>query len=88
MTSDVEKAQVMFKLIRKNNWGAKYDRIEHFKRFQDIDNIIDELSEIGWLIIHKKPKFTGISLDTRHKSQIREFIEKYMPHLKGTNWVA
>jgi len=88
MSLDLEKARVMFKLIRKNNWGAKYDRLEHFKRFPNLDRIVKELSEKGWIIVYKKPKFVGISLDTRYKSNIKEFTEKYMSYLKGTNWLA
>jgi len=77
----------MFKLARKNNWGAKYDRLEHFKRFPNLDEIIKDLSRIKWIFIHKKPKYTGISLNTKYKTQIIEFIKKYMSHLKGTDWI-
>lgn len=86
MTTDLDKAKLMYKLsVAKRNWGAKYDRLEHFKRFQDLNKIVKELSKIGWIIIHKKPKFTGISLNTKYKSQIIEFIEKHMPELK--KWI-
>jgi len=81
--SEVEKAQIMFKLARKNNWNACYDRTEHFKRFQNLDNIIKELSKLDWIIVHKKPKFLGISLNTQFKKEIIEFIEQHMPELKG-----
>ena len=82
---DLEKAQIMLKLARKNNWGAKYDRTEHFdkKRFQNFDQIIKELSRINWLIIHYKPNYKGLSLSTSFKKEIIEFIEQQMPHLKG-----
>jgi hypothetical protein len=83
MQIEVEKAQIMFKLTRKNNWGACYDRLEHFKRFQNLDKAIKELSKDDWIIIHKKSNFTGISLNTRYKGEIIEFIEKQMPNLKG-----
>jgi hypothetical protein len=86
--SDLMKAQILFKLIRKNNWGHKYDRLEHFKRFQDLDRMIKELSKTGWILIYKKPKFTGISLDTKYKNQIVEFIEKHMPYLKEGDWIV
>jgi len=86
MLVELEEAQIMFKLIRKGNWNASYDRLEHFKRFQNLDLIIKELSKKEWIIIHKKLKFTGISLNTEHKSNIKEFIEKEMPYLKGTEW--
>jgi len=84
MVSDLEKAQLMSSLARsKGNWGDKYDRTEHYKRFQNLKEIIKELSKQGWLLVHNKPKFTGISLNTKFKREIIEFIEKEMPHLKG-----
>lgn len=81
-----EKAQLMFKLaFSKKNWGAKYDRTEHFKRFQNLDKIIKELSKIGWLLIKHKPKYTGISLNPAYKREIIEFIETNMPEVRG--WI-
>ena len=79
-----EKAQLMFKLaFSKKNWGAKYDRLEHFKRFQNLKEIIKDLSKQGWLIVNNKHKFTGISLNTQFKREIIDFIEREMPHLKS-----
>ena len=83
MSLDLEKAQIMFKLARKGNWVNSYDRLEHFKRFQNRETIVKELSNLGWLIIHKKGKFTGISLNTNYKKEIVEFIEKQIPNIKG-----
>lgn len=83
MPLNLKKAQIMFKLARKNNWGNKYDRLEHFKRFQNLDKIIKELSKINWIVVHKKPEFIGISLNTRYKKEIIEFIEQQMPYIKG-----
>lgn len=84
MASDLEKAQLMSVLARsKGNWGDKYDRLEHFKRFQNLKEIIKELSKQGWLIVHNKPKFTGISLNSHYKKDIIDFIEREMPYLKG-----
>lgn len=80
---ELEKAQIMFKLARKNNWGHKYDRLEHFKRFQNLDRVIKELSKIGLILIYNKSNFTGISLNAHNKKAIIEHIEKYMPHIKG-----
>lgn len=73
----------MFKLARKDNWGNKYDRTEHFKRFQNLDEAIKELKQIDWMILHKKPQFLALSLNTKHKKEIVDFIEKHMPYLKG-----
>ncbi|MBI2630155.1 hypothetical protein HYW76_03560 [Candidatus Pacearchaeota archaeon] len=83
MVSDLEKAQVIFKLARKDNWNNCYDRVEHFKRFQNLQEILKELSKKCWIIIHNKGKFTGISLNTQYKKEITEFVEKEMPHIKG-----
>ncbi len=79
--SDVEIAQVIFKLVRKDNWGHKYDRLEHFKRFQNLSEIVKELKKKDWLFEYKKPRFTGISLNTQFKKEIVEFIKKNLPHL-------
>ena len=80
---DLEKAQIMRKLARKENWGHKYDRTEHFKRFQSLDKCIKELEKIGWLLVHKKGRFTGLSLNTHYKAEIRDFIVLYIPEMKG-----
>ena len=80
-----EKAQLMFKLaFSKKNWGAKYDRLEHFKRFQNLDKIVKELNKKEWLLIKNKPNYTGISLNTKFKKEIIEFIEEQMPHVRGS----
>ncbi|MEK6854613.1 MAG: hypothetical protein AABX73_00135 [Nanoarchaeota archaeon] len=81
-----EKAQLMFKLAySKKNWGAKYDRLEHFKRFSNLNHIIKELEKVGWLIVKKKTNYTGISLNPSFKKEIVEFIEEQMPEIKG--WI-
>ena len=81
-----EKAQVMFKLAYlKKNWGAKYDRLEHFKRFPNLKKVVKDLESKGWLIVKKKPDYTGISLNPQYKKEIVEFIEKQIPDIKG--WI-
>ncbi|HLD12375.1 MAG TPA: hypothetical protein VJB87_02155 [Candidatus Nanoarchaeia archaeon] len=79
----LEKAQIMFKLARNGNWGASYDRTEHFKRFQNIQMIIKELKKQNWIITHEKPKFLGISLNQTYKKEIITFVEQQLPHLTG-----
>lgn len=83
MHLDLEKAQIIFKLARKGNWNNVYDRTEHFKRFPNLDKIIKELTKLNWIIIHKKPKFIGLALNTKYKKDIINFIEKQMPYVKG-----
>ena len=84
MASNLDRARFMSALARsKGNWGEKYDRIEHFKRFQNLKDIVQELSNKGWLLTHKKPKFEAYSLNTKYKKEIIEFIETEIPGLKG-----
>ncbi len=84
MNLDLDKARLMSALARgKANWGAAYDRMEHFKRFQNLKEIIRELSKKEWIIIHKKQNFEAISLNPRYKKEIIEFIEEQIPELKG-----
>ncbi len=79
-------AQLMFKLAySKKNWGAKYDRLEHFKRFTNLKQIVKKLDKIGWLIIKKKANYIGISLNPKFKKEIINFIEEQMPEIRG--WV-
>ncbi len=80
---ELEKAQVMFKLARKNNWGRKYDRLEHFKRFHNIQAIVKDLLDSGWILVYKKSSFTGIALNPECKKEIIAFIEERMPYIKG-----
>ncbi len=85
MATALESAQLMFKLAwGKANWGAKYDRLEHFKRFVNLKDIVKELENKGWLLVKHKPQYTGISLNSKYKKEIIEFIEKQMPHIKGS----
>ena len=84
MVLELEKAQLMFSLARsKGNWGAKYDRLEHFKKFQNLKQIVKKLSNQNWIIVYNKPQYKAISLNTRYKKEIMEFIEKQIPYAKG-----
>ncbi len=84
MQSDIEtiKAQIMWKLVRKGNWGHCYDRLEHFKRFPMLDKAIKELVKQEWIIIHKKSRFKAISLNPKYKYEIIKFIEDKMKYIK------
>jgi hypothetical protein len=84
MSVEKEEAQLMSVLAKgKANWGGKYDRIEHFKRFPNLKEIIKELSKKGWLLVYNKPNYTAISLNTQFKKEIIGFIEEQMPELRG-----
>ena len=78
-----EKAQLMFKLaFSKRNWGAKYDRLEHYKRFFNLKKIIKELEKNKWLLVKRKPNYIGISLNPKFKKEIIAFIEKHIPEIR------
>jgi len=82
-----EKARLVFKLaFSKRNWGAKYDRLEHYKKFPNLKKIIKELENSGWMLVKRKPNYTGISLNPKFKKEIVEFIEKHIPETKG--WIT
>lgn len=79
-----EEAMFLFKLARsKGNWGGKYDRLEHLNRFPNIKKIIKNLSNKEWIILKKKPAYIGVSLNTKYKREILEFIEMQLPEFKG-----
>ena len=84
MSFDLDKARLMSALARgKANWGASYDRMEHFKRFQNLKDIVKDLSGKRWILVHKKPGFQAISLNPEYKKEIIEFIDEQIPDLKG-----
>lgn len=84
MTLELEKAQLMYKLaVSKKNWGQRYDRLEHYKKFQNLKIIVKELVKLKWLILHKKPGYDAISLNTQYKKEIIGFIGLYLPELGG-----
>ena len=84
MSLDLEKARLMYKLaVAKRNWGAKYDRLEHYKRFPNLSIIIRDLINLGWLSLYKKPNYKAISLNPKYKREIIEFIETELPGLRG-----
>ena len=79
-----EVAMLMFKLARgKGNWGSKGDRLEHYKRFPNLKEIIKNYSKKGWILIKGKPTFTLISLNSHHKREIIGFIENELPDYSG-----
>ncbi len=85
MSTDRERAFFMFRLTKSKGglWGNVYDRLEHFKRFQNLREIVKELDKKGFIIVRKKPEFTGVSLNPHKKKEIIEFIEKYLPEMRG-----
>ena len=84
MELEKEEAMFLFRLARsKGNWGGKYDRLEHLRRFPNLKRILKNLSNKGWIILKKKPNYTGVSLNTKYKREILEFIKIQLPEFKG-----
>lgn len=83
LTDDQIKADVMYRLQRKNCWGAKYLPLDtlvnwiggHVKRNgKRVRICVDELNGEGYLIAHKKGE--TISLNPARSREIMEFIER------------
>jgi hypothetical protein len=84
MGIEKEEAMFLFKLARsKGNWGAKYDRLEHLNRFPNLKKIIKDLSRKEWIILKKKPSYIGVSLNTKYKREILEFVDIWLPEFSG-----
>jgi len=82
--SDEEiKADIMYKLVRKGCWGAKYLPLESLVRWlskkikkngKRVRRLIKELVKEGYLLAHKGGK--TISLNPSLSSGIIEYIER------------
>ncbi len=84
MLLEKEKAKLMYKLASaKRNWGSKYDRLEHYKRFPNLKIILKELVNLGWILLYSKQNYKAVSLNPKFKSEIIEFIEEKMPEIRG-----
>ena len=84
MDIDIETGRLLGKLARgKGNWGAKMDRLEHYKRFPNLKIIVKRLVNRDWLLLKSKPNYQLISLNTKYKKEIYEFIRKELIDSEG-----
>jgi len=83
LTDDQIKADLMYRLLRKNCWGAKYLPLDtlvswtggHVKRDgKEVRRCIDELKKDGYLIAHKKGE--TVSLNPAKSRDISEFVDR------------
>jgi len=82
--SDEEiKADIMYKLFRKDCWGAKYlpfDAMVHWigkqvkRNGKRVEKMMKELIKEGYLFVHKKGD--TISLNSSRSKEIAEYIQK------------
>lgn len=83
LTDDQIKADLMYRLLRKNCWGAKYLPLDtlvnwiggHVKRNgKRVRRCVDELNKDGYLIAHKKGE--TVSLNPTRSKEISEFVDR------------
>ena len=84
-TDEQIKADIMYKLLRRSCWGAKYLPIDTLVNWmgkqikgngKKVGIMIKALAKDGYLILQKRN--TTASLNPRTKREIMEFIEKYL----------
>jgi len=85
LTDEQIKADIMYKLLRRSCWGAKYLPIDTLVNWmgkqikgngKKVGIMIKALAKDGYLILQKRN--TTASLNPRTKREIMEFIEKYL----------
>ena len=85
LTDEQIKADIMYKLLRRSCWGAKYLPIDTLVNWmgkqikgngKKVGIMIKALAKDGYLILQKRN--TTASLNPRTKRAIMEFIEKYL----------
>ena len=85
LTDEQIKADIMYKLLRRSCWGAKYLPIDTLVNWmgkqikgngKNVGIMIKALAKDGYLILQKRN--TTASLNPRTKREIMEFIEKYL----------
>jgi len=86
LSDEQVKADIMYRLFRKDCWGAKYLPVntivhwigKHVKRNgKRVEKMIRELVKEGYLLVHKKGG--TISLNSTRSHEISEYIEKNSP---------
>ena len=77
------KAEILYRLIRRRCWGAKYFPVDLLVRWisrkvvdgKRVRRLIKQLIDDGYVLPHKKGK--TISLNPHKSAEIVKFIEKY-----------
>lgn len=81
MSGEIEKAQILYNLLRRKKIGKNYDRMEHLKRFDK--KAIKTLVKEGLLISKGGKDFTPISINPSRKEEAVKFVRTHLPSLKG-----
>lgn len=81
MFIEIEKARVLYNLLRRKKIGKNYDRLEHLKRFDK--KAIKGLFKEGLLISPSKKKFVTISVNPSRVEDAKVFVRNTLSGLKG-----
>lgn len=83
MANEIDRARILFKLIRREKKSKNcYDKLEFYKRFDK--KTIKSLEKDGLIIISRRgKKFDTIFVNPDKLREAVEFVEKYLPELKG-----
>ncbi|MCR4335243.1 MAG: hypothetical protein NUV57_01765 [archaeon] len=74
------KAQILFKLVRRRQWGGKHSAIDDLKKgfppntHAEIQSVTDELISENMLLVKKAFYGTHVSLNPKMSKEIKEFI--------------
>jgi len=77
------EAHILYKLARKRRWGGKHTELIHVRsalpaEYQNrAEEIAKRLADKGLITWLKKTSQIHISLNTHHKKEIIEIVEKY-----------
>ncbi|MBU2100190.1 hypothetical protein KKG83_06880 [Candidatus Micrarchaeota archaeon] len=77
------KAQLIFKLVRRRQWGGKHSAIEDLKKgfppnaHNEIQSIAEELIRENFFLVKKAFYGTHISLNPKKSKEIKELLIKH-----------
>lgn len=80
MISIEDKAEVLFKLYRKGDWGGKHTPLRGLYHkmvgisLKELDKVIKELVNENLVFLKKSTREIHISLNPHQKSKIRQII--------------
>ena len=86
MAKEVEiplKAQILFKLVRRRQWGGKHSAIDDLKKgfpqntHNEIQSIAEELIVENLVLVKKAFYGTHVSLNPKKSKEIKELIRKH-----------
>jgi len=85
LSDDEIKADIMYRLLRRDCWGARYLPIDTLVNWlsrkvrrdgQRVRRILRELVNDGYLLVHKRG--TTVSLNPARSREIEEYVRKVM----------